>query len=149
MAMTKSTFNIQLVLDANNVHKQADWWATALGWVVEYPEEEFLSKLSSAGMLKDDDLVDFEGRRVFRTASAIHQVNADGSKGTRIYIRGVRAAKTERNRIHWDIEAKPESIDAVVARLERLGAKQIGEHFQGPNRSVQMLDLENNEFCVH
>jgi hypothetical protein len=100
-------------------------------------------------MLKEDDLVDFEGRRVFRTASAIHQINEDGSKGTRIYIRGVRAAKTERNRVHWDIEARPESIDAVVERLEQLGAKQIGEHFQGPNRSVQMLDPENNEFCVH
>ena len=147
--MTKSTFNIQLVLDANHVHEQAAWWAKALGWVVEYPEEGFLEKLNSAGLLNDDALVTFEGRRVFRTASAIHQLNEDGSKGTRIYIRGVRAAKTERNRIHWDIEAKPDSIESVVQRLEAMGAKQIGEHFQGPNRSVQMLDLENNEFCVH
>jgi hypothetical protein len=147
--MTKSTFNIQLVLDANDVHEQAAWWAKALGWIVEYPEDSFLDELSSAGLLKDDDLVSFAGRRVFRTASAIHQLNEDGSKGTRIYIRGVRAAKSERNRIHWDIEARPESIDAVVQRLEAMGAKQIGEHFQGPNRSVQMLDPENNEFCVH
>lgn len=147
--MTKSTFNIQLVLDANDVHEQAAWWAKALGWVVEYPEEEFLEKLSDAGLLTEDSLVSFDGRRVFRTASAIHQLNEDGSKGTRIYIRGVRAAKTERNRIHWDIEAKPEPIDDVVRRLEAMGAKQIGEHFQGTNRSVQMLDPENNEFCVH
>jgi hypothetical protein len=147
--MTKRTFNIQLVLDANDVHEQAAWWAKALGWVVEYPEEGFLEKLSDAGLLTEDALVSFDGRRVFRTASAIHQLNEDGSKGTRIYIRGVRAAKTERNRIHWDIEAKPEPIDDVVRRLEAMGAKQIGEHFQGPNRSVQMLDPENNEFCVH
>jgi hypothetical protein len=147
--MTTSTFNIQLVLDANDVHEQAAWWAKALGWVVEYPEEEFLEKLSDAGLLTEDSLVSFDGRRVFRTASAIHQLNEDGSKGTRIYIRGVRAAKTERNRIHWDIEAKPEPIDDVVRRLEAMGAKQIGEHFQGTNRSVQMLDPENNEFCVH
>ena len=47
------------------------------------------------------------------------------------------------------LEARPEPIDDVVARLVAMGAKQIGEHFQGPNRSVQMLDPENNEFCVH
>ena len=147
--MENKSFNLQLVLDANEVHKQAEWWARALGWVVEYPEESFLKKLESAGLLKEDDLVEFEGRRVFRTGSAIHQMNADGSRGVRIYIRGVRAPKAERNRIHWDIEAKPQSIDEVVERLKEMGAKQIGEHFQGPNRSVQMLDPENNEFCVH
>jgi hypothetical protein len=147
--MQSRALNIQMVLDANNVHAQADWWAKALGWVVEYPAEEFLAKLEAAGLLDDDSLVEFEGRRVFRTASAIHQEVDGVPTGVRIYIRGVRAAKTERNRIHWDIEARPEPIDDVVARLEALGAKQIGEHFQGPNRSVQMPDLENNEFCVH
>jgi len=147
--MEKTSFNIQLVLDANNVHSQADWWAKALGWIVEYPKEDFLKELSDAGLLDSEALVEFEGKRVFRSASAIHQ-EKDGLKtGIRIYIRGVRALKTERNRLHWDIEAKPESIDDVVSRLEKMGAKRIGEHFQGPNRSVQMLDLENNEFCVH
>ena len=147
--MESRSLNIQMVLDANHVHAQAAWWAKALGWVVEYPSEDFLSKLESAGMLETDGLVEFEGRRVFRTASAIHQ-EVDGVRtGARIYIRGARAAKTERNRLHWDIEARPEPIDDVVARLVAMGAKQIGEHFQGPNRSVQMLDPENNEFCVH
>jgi hypothetical protein len=147
--MNTRTLNIQIVLDANNVHAQAKWWADALGWVVEYPNPELLTNLRNAGLLEDDSLVEFEGKEVFRTASAIHQ-EVDGKKtGHRIYIRGVRAPKTERNRIHWDIEARPEPIDDVVARLESLGATKIGEHFQGPNRSVQMLDLENNEFCVH
>jgi len=147
--MSERSMNIQLVLDANNVHAQADWWARALGWQVEYPSEEFLAKLEAASLLDADSLVEFESRRVFRTASAIHQEVAGVKTGVRIYIRGVRAAKSERNRIHWDVEARPEPIDDVVARLEAMGAKRIGEHFQGPNRSVQMLDLENNEFCVH
>ena len=147
--MTSPSLNIQLVLDANNVHAQAAWWGKALGWVVEYPSDEMLGRLESAGLIEEDTLVEFEGRKVFRTASAIHQ-EVDGQRtGVRIYIRGVRAPKTERNRIHWDVSAKPDSIESVVARLEAMGAKQIGEHFQGPNRSVQMLDLENNEFCVH
>jgi hypothetical protein len=147
--MTNRSFNIQIVLDANNVHAQADWWAKALGWVVEYPEEAFLESLESRGLLAEGDLVEFEGKRVFRTGSAIHQ-EVDGVKtGARIFIRGVRAPKSQRNRLHWDIEARPDSIDDVVARLVEMGAKQIGEDFQGPNRSVQMLDLENNEFCVH
>ncbi|MEN9748628.1 MAG: hypothetical protein RLZZ603_1320 [Actinomycetota bacterium] len=147
--MNARPLNIQLVLDANNVHAQAAWWAKALGWVVEYPDPGFLDMLAEKGLLTDDSLVEFEGSRVFRTASAIHQEIDGKPTGHRIYIRGVRAAKTERNRVHWDIEARPEPIDDVVARLEAIGAKKIGEHFQGPNRSVQMLDPENNEFCVH
>ena len=147
--MDDRSLNIQLVLEANNVHRQADWWGKALGWVVEYPEAEFINQLESAGLTDDQTFVEFEGKKVFRTASAIHQEVDGKPTGVRIYIRGVRAPKTERNRIHWDIEARPEPIDEVVARLEALGAKRIGEHFQGPNRSVQMLDLENNEFCVH
>lgn len=147
--MQSRSYNVQMVLDANNVHAQAAWWAQALGWVVEYPSADFLAQLEAAGLLDENALVEFEGQRVFRTASAIHQ-EVDGVRtGARIYIRGVRAAKSERNRIHWDIQARPEPIDDVVARLEGLGAKKIGEHFQGPNRSVQMLDPENNEFCVH
>ena len=35
--MNSRSLNIQLVLDANNVHAQAEWWANALGWVVAYP----------------------------------------------------------------------------------------------------------------
>jgi hypothetical protein len=147
--MDDRSLNIQLVLEANNVHRQADWWGKALGWVVEYPDAAFINQLESAGLTDDQTFVEFEGKKVFRTGSAIHQ-EVDGKRtGLRIYIRGVRAPKTERNRIHWDIEARPETIDEVVSRLEALGAKRIGEHFQGPNRSVQMLDLENNEFCVH
>jgi hypothetical protein len=147
--MNARALNIQLVLDANNVHAQAEWWAKALGWVVEYPEPDFLAMLDAKGLLTEDSLVEFDGRRVFRTASAIHQELDGKPTGLRIYIRGVRAPKTERNRVHWDIEARPEPIDDVVARLEAIGAKKIGEHFQGPNRSVQMLDPEGNEFCVH
>jgi hypothetical protein len=56
---------------------------------------------------------------------------------------------SESKRILSHAEVRPEPIDDAVARLEAMGAKRIGEHFQGPNRSVQMLDLENNEFCVH
>jgi hypothetical protein len=117
--------------------------------VVEYPHEDFLRELNEAGLLEPEAVVEYEDHRVFRTGSAIHQ-EIDGVKtGARIFVRGVRAPKSERNRIHWDIEARPEPIDDVVARLEALGAKKIGEDFQGPNRSVQMLDPENNEFCVH
>ncbi|MFM6962674.1 MAG: VOC family protein [Micrococcales bacterium] len=148
--MESRSYNIQMVLFANNVHDQAAWWAKALGWVVEYPSEEFLQRLEAAGhIVNGEGLVEFEGRRVFRTASAIHQ-EVDGVKtGARIYIKGVKSPKTERNRLHWDIEARPEPVDDVVARLLAIGATQIGEDFQGPNRSVQMLDPENNEFCVH
>lgn len=147
--MSSFSHDIQMVLDANEVHKQAAWWAEALGWVVEYPSEAFLSELESKGLLEPDSLVEFNGRRVFRTGSAIHQEKDGDPTGARIYIRGVRAGKTQRNRIHWDVRARPESVDEVVDRLVQLGAQKIGEHFQGPNRSVQMQDPEGNEFCVH
>jgi hypothetical protein len=147
--MTSFNHDIQMVLDANNVHQQAEWWAKALGWVVEYPSEDFLAALDSQGLLDPDALVAYNGRRVFRTGSALHQERDGAPTGARIYVRGVRAAKSTRNRVHWDVSAWPESVDEVVERLEKLGAQKIGEHFQGPNRSVQMLDPEGNEFCVH
>mgnify|MGYP000623803847 CR=1 FL=1 len=147
--MNSRSLNIQLVLDANNVHAQAEWWGKALGWVVEYPSAQFISQLESAGLVAEDTFVEFDGRTVFRTGSAIHQEIDGKQTGARIFIRGVRAAKSARNRVHWDIEARPETIEAVVERLEAMGARKIGEHFQGPNRSVQMLDPENNEFCIH
>jgi hypothetical protein len=147
--MTSFNHDIQLVLDANNVHQQAEWWANALGWVVEYPDEAFLQSLEEKGLLQPDAVIEYQGRRVFRTGSAIHQERDGQRTGVRIYIRGVRAEKSARNRIHWDVNARPEPIDTVVDRLVELGAQKIGEHFQGPNRSVQMLDPEGNEFCVH
>jgi hypothetical protein len=141
--------NIQIVIETQAPHELAEWWANALGWLVEYPDEKLVNSLIDQGLASDDDRIVFHGRRAWRTASALHQEVNGAPTGARIYVRGVRSEKIGRNRLHWDVEARPESIDDVVARLVSLGATRLGESYQGPHRSVQMVDIHNNEFCVH
>ena len=146
--MTRS-FNIQIVIETQAPHELAAWWAEALGWVQEFPDEAMVTALINEGLASEEDLIEFRGQRAWASASALHQESNGVSTGARIYVRGVRTEKVGRNRLHWDVEAQPDGIDTVVERLVKIGATRLGESQQGPNRSVHLLDIHGNEFCVH
>jgi predicted enzyme related to lactoylglutathione lyase len=57
-------------------------------------------------------------------------------------------AKNGKNRLHLDL--RPDDQAAEVARLEKLGAKQIdiGQSAEPSCTWVVMADPEGNEFCV-
>ncbi|SLH49669.1 glyoxalase/bleomycin resistance protein/dioxygenase [Mycobacteroides abscessus subsp. abscessus] len=57
--------------------------------------------------------------------------------------------KSVKNRMHPDLDAGPEGRDAMVERLEGLGAERVREVDMGPaGHWWVMQDPEGNEFCV-
>jgi hypothetical protein len=137
---------LQVVLDCADPAAQAQFWAAALGYVVQPPPpghaswDDFLREL---GVPEDR----------WNDKSAV--VDPDG-KGIRIFLQRVPEPKTVKNRVHLDVqvgaEVPPEGRAARVAtevdRLVGLGATEqkavdeMGEHW------VVMQDPEGNEFCV-
>ena len=69
---------------------------------------------------------------------------ADGS-GHRLGLMPSTAAKTAKNRVHFDL--RPDDQPAEVRRLEALGARCI-DIGQADVTWVIMADPEGNEFCV-
>ena len=70
-------------------------------------------------------------------------VEAAGWGGPNLWFNQVPEPKTAKNRVHFDLRA-PGTVEAEVARLERLGATVIRRHAH----HTEMADPEGNEFCV-
>ncbi|MCC9704322.1 hypothetical protein E4N62_02980 [Streptomyces sp. MNU76] len=57
--------------------------------------------------------------------------------------------KTAKNRLHIDVHAGPDGLEALATRLETLGATRVEEFDRGPaGHWWVMRDPEGNEFCV-
>jgi predicted enzyme related to lactoylglutathione lyase len=110
---------VSLVLDANDTHGLARFWAEALGWNVD-----------------DHD------------AAEITLVPTDGTRFD-IVFEPVPESKTERSRIHLDLTTTSlEDQQDTVSRLIELGARHL-DVGQGPDDlHVVLADPEGNEFCV-
>jgi hypothetical protein len=58
-------------------------------------------------------------------------------------------SKSGKNRLHVDIHSEPGGLEALVARLEDLGATRVHEINKGPaGHWWVMQDPEGNEFCA-
>ncbi len=137
---------VQVVLDCADPGAQAEFWAAALGYVVQPPPpghaswEDFLRQLGVPEERWND-------------RSAV--VDPDG-RGPRIYLQRVPEPKAVKNRVHLDVqvgaECSPDQrrtlVEDEVERLVHLGAtrsqelEEMGEHW------VVLQDPEGNEFCV-
>jgi len=117
--------------DAEDPHRIAAFWATALGYM---PEPGY-----------DDP----DGASI---------VDPDGA-GPAIGFLRVPEGKTAKNRMHidvrvageppWDMPERERLIRAKVADLVAAGATEIREQsYDGQLGHVVMLDPEGNEFCV-
>lgn len=138
---------IQVVFDAAEPAKLAEFWALALGYVQQPPPEGF------------DTWEDF-GRSIgmpeerFGDQAAI--IDPEGA-GPRIFIQRVPEGKTAKNRVHLDIrvaeagtsEAELERlISEKVARLTEAGASLVEHNTDFRGNAMVMRDPEGNEFCV-
>ncbi|MEU9762052.1 VOC family protein [Streptomyces sp. NPDC047985] len=144
----------KLVIDSTNASALADFWAAALEYEVEDPSA-LIERLLAAGHIGEDAVVEHAGRRTFRGYAAIRHPEDpfDGTsgvgRGRRLLFQDVPEGKSGKNRLHIDVHAGPGGLDALVARLEGLGATRVHEVDKGPaGRWWLMRDPEGNEFCA-
>jgi hypothetical protein len=140
--------SFQLTFDANDPARLAEFWALALGYVMQPPPEGF---------------ADWDE---WARAMGIPEENWDDARalvdpeevGPRIFIQKVPEGKTAKNRLHLDINAggprdtPPDERKARVAetvrRLLAAGATEVGPMEQRDEYWVVMQDPEGNEFCI-
>ncbi len=143
----------QLVIDARRPHKLADFWASALDYLVE-DNDAMIESLVTQGFATDGDTIVHDGKRAWATLAAIrHSDDADASRrGTgaarRLLFQLVPESKAGKNRVHVDINVGSDSREAEVARLEGLGASVLARVDEHGHRHVTMADPEGNEFDV-
>ncbi|MGW4237525.1 VOC family protein [Streptomyces sp. NPDC004749] len=146
----------KLVIDANDPHAQADFWATALGYVVE-DNSALVDRLLALGQVPAAATVESHGRRAFRDLIAVRHPEDpyDETSGTglgrRILFQRVPERKTDssaKNRLHIDVHSGPGGRAAEVERLEGLGATVVRQVKEHGGEWTLMRDPERNEFCV-
>ena len=116
----------ELIVDAHDTRKVADFWCAVLGYKITDTDEEVI-----------------EIAPVKPTAEALRA----GPIPTPIVFVRVPESKTIKNRLHIDVNPIDATQEEEVARLEALGARRI-DIGQGDVSWVVMADPEDNEFCV-
>jgi hypothetical protein len=128
---------IQVVFDAAEPEKLAEFWGLALGYVPESPPEGFVSWENFARSI---GLPESEfGAQASRVDPA-----AEG--------------KTAKNRVHLDVsvaaphvrgEERKRLVSEEVERLVQAGASLAWTNDDTRGDSIVLYDPEGNEFCVH
>ncbi|WP_101258338.1 VOC family protein [Streptomyces barkulensis] len=143
----------KLVIDCADPHRQADFWATALGHPVE-DNSVLIERLLGLGVVGEDILVEHHGRRAWcDLAAARHpedpaDPDSGAGLGRRLLFQRVPEPKTVKNRLHIDVHSGPGRREGTVARLEGLGATVIRQVREPGGEWTVMADPEGNEFCV-
>ncbi|MGZ8571782.1 MAG: VOC family protein [Actinomycetota bacterium] len=113
-----------VTFDCADPRRLAEFWATALSYVVDAPNED---------------------------AGEVELLDPSGDGPPLLFMK-VPETKTVKNRVHLDLI--PEStIEAEVERLEAVGARalttlQDPEGYEGRHIWTVLQDPEGNEFCV-
>jgi hypothetical protein len=147
------TMDWKLVIDAADPHAQADFWAEALGYLVE-DNSPLIEQLLARGAVPVEATVETHGRRAWRDLAAVrhpddaHDELSGMGRGRRLLFQRVPEPKTGKNRLHIDLHAAPGQRDAETARLEGLGASALRQVSEQGGQWVVMTDPEGNEFCV-
>ena len=143
--------NVQITLDCADPHAQARFWSQALGWVVER-HTAMIRSLLDQGVARPDQVIEIDGELAWRTVEAVRHPEHDAIRelgGTaRLLLQVVEEPKTVKNRMHLDVNVGREQIDAEVARLTALGARELWKVDEPGAFHTTMADPEGNEFCV-
>ena len=110
-----------LVLDANDHQKLADWWCTAMGY------------------RRKDELRPEPDGWVRPTEWPVPIVDPAGN-GPLIWVQAVPEPKSVKNRMHIDVFGDVDELASLGATLVRRRDDEIEWHV--------MADPEGNEFCV-
>lgn len=129
---------VQVTFDCADPGRLAEFWASALGYVVQPPPEGYDSWpafLTAIGVPESQ----------WDSRSAC--VDPDGH-GPRLFFQRVPEGKTAKNRVHLDVNVGRDRVEGEVSRLVAEGATKVREFDDGPERWVVMTDPEGNEFCL-
>ncbi|HEX4704262.1 MAG TPA: VOC family protein [Pseudonocardiaceae bacterium] len=142
-------YDFQVVLDCAEPHVLAEWWADALGWVVEPTDEAFIKDMIARGMATEADTTRHNGELVWLTGAAIrHPDGPERGPRKRILFQQVPEPKEVKNRMHLDVWVGAENVSAEVARLIANGGEFLYRGKQGPHSWVTITDPEGNELCI-
>ena len=136
----------QVAVDCADPHALARFWAAAVEYELE-DHHDMILEIVGAGFASDDDIIEIDGRKAWKTAAACR--DREGT-GPRLLFQQVPEPKTVKDRIHLDLHhlQGDEFRESEVGRLIGLGATKLWDGQQGPQRWVTMADPEGNEFCV-
>lgn len=135
---------IQVVFDAADPHRLARFWAEAL----RYQQEDhsgIVAALLEHGQLRNEDVVEVDGRRAFRDVAAC--TDPDGA-GPRLFFQRVPEPKTAKNRVHLDLQVGAPNAPTEVERLVTLGASVAWTSSDRGPVTTTLHDPEGNELCV-
>ena len=138
----------QVTVDCARPHDLADWWAETLGWEVEPQDEDFIRRMVAEGHATESETATHRGALVWRAGAAIGAPAGAGPGSPRVLFQEVPEPKAGKNRIHLDLRAGDEDVEAIRVRLVERGATVLHEGRQGPHTWVTMTDPEGNEFCI-
>lgn len=147
------TLHWKLVIDAADPHARADFWAEALGYLVE-DNSPLIEQLLAQKAAPEELTVERHGRRAWRDLAAVrhpddaHDERSGAGLGRRVLFQRVPEPKTGKNRLHIDLHSAPGEMEAETVRLEALGAAVLRRVDEPGGRWVVMTDPEGNEFCV-
>jgi Glyoxalase-like domain len=140
--------SFQVTIDCADPAALAEFWAAALGYVLDPPPQGFASWPEA---LKAWDVPESE----WGSASAV--VDPTGV-GPRVFFQRVPEAKVVKNRVHLDVrasggpgtpmDARRADVAAATDRLADLGATRHAAMEELGSYWIVMTDPEGNEFCV-
>ena len=139
--------SFQVTFDAHDPMALAEFWADALGYIVQPPPPGFDSW--DAWM----DEMDFAEEDRNNKAAI---VDPDGTSPRILFIK-VPEDKAVKNRVHLDVnlttpgtpeEERTRVVDAAVERLTALGARPWERRSEFGHSWFVMYDPEGNEFCL-
>lgn len=135
---------LQIVVDAEDPHALAEFWAEALHYDVE-DHTGVVTHLVESGRLDPDDTIEVDGRLAFRDVTACS--DPEGAR-PRLFFQRVPEPKTAKNRMHLDLQVGEDRAPAEVERLAGLGARLLWTTSDRGPTTTTMADPEGNEFCV-
>ncbi|UZJ33070.1 VOC family protein [Streptomyces endophytica] len=144
----------KLVFDAGDPHRQAVFWADALGYRIE-DNSALIERLLASGAVDESLCVEFLGRLFWWDAAAVRHpddpfdpVSGTGLGRRLLFNRVPEPKASGKNRLHLDVHTEPGRREATVARLQERGATLV-RHVKEPGGEWSVLtDPEGNEFCV-
>jgi hypothetical protein len=138
---------IQVVFDAAEPEKLAEFWGLALDYVLEPPPRGF-------GTWEDFGRSIGMPEEQFGDQAAVID---PADEGPRLYFQRVPERKTAKNRVHLDVRVADREVGGAerkhlisekVEQLVQAGASIAWEEDDIRGGAIVMRDPEGNEFCV-